>query len=356
MHRKLNELEKVDKPILWFRLTYSLQGMFSEQDLEEPVIAYLPNETEISFWMRTFPEEKKIKPQFCCTTCKKRSVNHKLYKHFQDFAKKVLPRDSSSTVILPYQVAVGAEIDKAGNMPDGWAVNLDIFPSNFQNLYSEMYTELAEILKTYVCTLRWAQNASSKQSPFGHISFEWSFDKQIWSSMPHNFSFSIEQHTGLQLKSLALITKLWTEQRFEPLAHELLREAFDVLHTNPRSALLIGATALETGLKHYINFLLPNSNILLEKMPSPSPAVMLRDVIPELQVQLGKDTLSTQQQDFELLRKWTLLRNETAHGIQRKIDSIELKEFLQFIERLLYRLDERRGESWAAPFSQHNQP
>lgn len=307
----------------------------------------LPDDQEISFWMRTFPPEKGIRPQLCCSAVARRSVNDKLNEHFLKFSKRVLPLDSSSKITLPHD----DQIDKDGNISEKYAINLDLFPNNFQDIHREMHSRLHDLVKSYIKTLRWVQKASGKQAPLAFVSYEYSFDRQDWHSMPDNFTVSIQSSKHIELRALDPVTDLWTRREFEPLAHELLREAFDVLRFNPRSALLIGSTALETGLKHFIDFLLPNASVLLEKMPSPPPLTMIRDVIPALQKQLDKPVLSLQKDELDLLQKWNTVRNKVAHGIPQEVDSTNLEEFLIFVQKLLYLLDQLRGYAWASSFS-----
>jgi hypothetical protein len=342
---------KTAKPHIWFKVTYSLATMFPTSEPENPVVISLPDDQEISFWMRTFPPEKHIPAQLCCSAIAKRSINDKLNEHFVKFSKRVLPIDSSSKVTLPHTLFHDARIDKDGNIPENCGVGLGLFPNNFQDIQREMNSKLHDLIESYIKTLRWVQRASGKQAPLAFVSFEYSFDRQNWHSMPNNSYVTVHSPKPIKLKALDSVTELWTQNKFEPLAHELLREAFDVLRSNPRSALLIGSTALETGLKHFIDFLLPNAGILLEKMPSPPPLTMIRDVIPEIQKQLGKPEISLQKDELELLQKWNTVRNKVAHGMPQEVKPKDLEEFLNFVQKLLYHLDQHRGHAWAASFS-----
>src|SRR5262249_16961684 len=78
-------------------------------------------------------------------------------------------------------------------------------------------------------------------------------------------------------------TELWKDEAAaEPFAHELLREAMGLLGHSPRSALLMTATAVETGVKDHIARLLPKASWLMQKLPSPPVFRILRDYLPEL--------------------------------------------------------------------------
>jgi len=340
------------KPHIWFKLTYSLVSMSVTRKPKEPITVSLPNDQQIIFWMRTFPEEKQIQPQLCCSATAQHSMNEKLYSHFQKFAERLLPQDSTSQVSLPHRLSFDAEIDEHGKIPENWGVRLAIFPNNFQALHREMSSKLHTVVESYMKTLRWVQSASGKQAALARVSFEYSFDKETWHSMPSNFNVSVHSPKAIELNKLKAVTELWTRNEFEPLAHELLREAFDLLRSNQRSALLIGSTALETGFKHFIDFLLPNAGMLLEKMPSPPPLTMIRDIIPEIQKKLAKPEFRLRKDELDLLQKWNTIRNKVAHGLPQKIDNDALEEYLLFVQKLLYCLDQQRGHSWASTFAE----
>ncbi len=89
----------------------------------------------------SFPPEKKIRPELCCSAISKRSVNDILQSHFQKFADYTLPFDSSK-VTLPHRLSYDAQIDEHGKIPKKYAVDLDIFPDNFQHVHREMYSKL----------------------------------------------------------------------------------------------------------------------------------------------------------------------------------------------------------------------
>ena len=70
----------------------------------------------------------------------------------------------------------------------------------------------------------------------------------------------------------------------EPVAHQLLREAWELRSSNPRSALAIGIAAAEIGVKDLIASLVPNAQWLVMEMPSPPVVKILREYLPMLPV------------------------------------------------------------------------
>jgi hypothetical protein len=274
---------------------------------------------------------------------------------FQSLSDGVLPQDDPPTVELPYQLSHDAIIDASGRLPSKWAVPLKIMPQSFQDISGQMLERLTDSVRSFVKTLRWAQATSGTQSPFAFVGYEWSSDKVSWHAMPHSISVRIGQSRGISTTSedIKEITEILTAAHSEPLGHELIREAFDIASMNPRSALLVGVSALETGLKDYIRLRIPHSEILLEEMPSPSVENMVQKVIPELHKAQNITTLDfpLQKDDKDLLKKWVLQRNRVTHGTQKTVDAAELIKFLEFARTLLYKLDVCSGHLWAQKFA-----
>ena len=160
------------------------------------------------------------------------------------------------------------------------------------------------------------------------------------------------QPRGIETTPAAIkqISSILASGKGEPLAHELIREAFDVVARNPRSALLIGVTALETGVKDYMRFRIPDVDPLLEEMPSPSVEKMIQKVVPAHKAQNVVPHFPLKKSDYDFLKKWMFQRNRVTHGAQQTINTNDLIEFLQFARRLLYKIDVCRGDKWAEPF------
>jgi hypothetical protein len=75
-------------------------------------------------------------------------------------------------------------------------------------------------------------------------------------------------------------SSVWKSESEESLAHELFREAGSLIHSAPRSALLMLATALEAGVKKYISEREPVTHWLLTETQSPPILKVLRDFVP----------------------------------------------------------------------------
>jgi hypothetical protein len=146
-------------------------------------------------------------------------------------------------------------------------------------------------------------------------------------------------------------TALWAQPTAEePLAHELLREAKVALDGSPRSALLLTATALETGVKTHASKLVPDAGWLLSEMPSPPIHMMLRKYLPSLHASRG-----TRLADWAKLKplfndaaKLAEYRNDLTHTGQMPAEALAaLPGLMNSVSDLLYVLDVLEGHQWA---------
>ncbi len=156
----------------------------------------------------------------------------------------------------------------------------------------------------------------------------------------------------ISASGLTQLVEIFGSGKKEPFAHELIREARSLFLSAPRSALLIAVASLETGLKTYVNDLIPNSNILLNKMQSPPILTMVQDVIPELHKIFQRDckNFPFNRENKEYLQKWVAQRNDVAHGKNVSPSSEKLNGFMMFASDFLYLLDYHMGFPWAQEF------
>jgi hypothetical protein len=142
----------------------------------------------------------------------------------------------------------------------------------------------------------------------------------------------------------------------EPLGHELLREAKAAILSSPRSALLIAASAIETGVKMHISKIVPDASWLVREVPSPPVHKMLRTYIPDLHQRHGKPLADWQKLAplFKVIGKLAEDRNILTHkGEITPRASANLPETLTVVSDMLYILDVLEGHEWAKGNVQH---
>ncbi|MBI2825863.1 MAG: hypothetical protein HYX69_14350 [Planctomycetia bacterium] len=138
-------------------------------------------------------------------------------------------------------------------------------------------------------------------------------------------------------------------QSREPLHHDLFREAWQNKEANWRSLLVMAVAAAETGFKTTAIDLSPAVAWLLEKLPSPSLPLMVREYLEQLPARRTFDGQVRRPPKMLIttLQKGVELRNKLVHGRVEDVDSDELSDILVAIRDLLYLLDFYRGHEWA---------
>lgn len=343
------------KKNIWFKKDYSLTGMYASRGDEQTYDVPNNPDAQIIFWHRKLPGKEKQKGDLCCSAIIKKAIKDDVYEMFVTFDSGFLPKPHPANVSLPHALSLmdkDAVIEKDGKLPTKWGIPLKLMPNKFQDLYSRVSQETYTLIKTLVKSIRWMQAATGKANPLASVSFKWSFDGQHWKSLPSDIYATMTQSEGIDLteKKIKFCIEEWSKGSIEPLAHELVREAFGVLGSgNPRSALLIANSALETGLKHYLSYLMPQSEYLLEKIPSPPSLSIIQEVIPNIHAErkIEAQGIPLEKEEAEFLKKWISLRNQVAHGVLADLKANEVTDFLNFVRKNLYNLDSLRGHDWA---------
>jgi len=135
----------------------------------------------------------------------------------------------------------------------------------------------------------------------------------------------------------------------EPLGHELFLEAWELRSNNPRSALIIGMSAAEVGLKQCIGKLVPDAGWLANNVPTPPLDKLLSNYLPMLPAKLKIEgrVLKPSKMIRSAIRKGIEARNASVHIGTEPPKLPELKELLLAIRDLLYLLDFYCGFEWA---------
>jgi hypothetical protein len=132
----------------------------------------------------------------------------------------------------------------------------------------------------------------------------------------------------------------------QPLAHEMWREAWNLRHASPRSGLVVGVAGAEVGLKQLIALLAPAAETLVQHLPSPPLATLIRQVLPNLPIRSGLDPSNACPQH---LRKQLVAAVEARNlvGHRGAMPHLDLRSTLLDIRDFLYLLDWHAGHAWA---------
>ncbi|MDO9078247.1 MAG: hypothetical protein Q7U72_12480 [Brevundimonas sp.] len=255
---------------------------------------------------------------------------------------------------LPF-IRQGKELISAeGEVSRGYIPRLNFCPSDVQELAATAEADLHGSLSRFLGLVRWRQNSDATHNLIEYSSLYWRVADGLYHAVPHR--------SGGRRRVPTMVGVHWGEEReqelrqlwdapevYEPLAHELLREASTVSQTSPRSALLIAATAAESGVKSHLARVAPDTAWLLEEMQSPPIYKILRDYIPALHSAKGRDMgfWSDVTPRLKQVGKLFEVRNKVAHTGRAVPSDISLSDAVELVSDLLYLLDVLEGHEWA---------
>ena len=131
-----------------------------------------------------------------------------------------------------------------------------------------------------------------------------------------------------------------------------MREAWSQRGSHPRSALVIGVAAAEVGVKKLIGTLVPETQWLLDEIPTPPFSKMLRKYLPSLKVKAhfqGK-AIAPPSKLIAKLDRAVEYRNKMVHAGKAPPPGGELEDMLKAVEDLLWICDAYAGYTWVAGY------
>jgi hypothetical protein len=219
----------------------------------------------------------------------------------------------------------------------------------------QVWRELDDSILSVLQTLRWRLNTNGGHNPISStLGLSRSTDRMVWVPVPGTVTMLVGDYSSpdvspaMQYEIAAMIS---SGDR-EPLAQNLFREAWHLEDRNPRSSLLLGVAALEVATKSMIVSLLPQTEWLVENMPSPSVETMLREYLPKLPVKNAQSMRihGLPKVTMELIRKSIQMRNRLAHARPPKIEVETLRDILEMVSDLIWLFDFYCGHRWAADY------
>jgi hypothetical protein len=218
---------------------------------------------------------------------------------------------------------------------------------------SSLYKQMSEFSSRTLRLARWRTNAPGGPQTWRYgmnDGFSFSMDGATWSSISQVVSFTITHQVipNWTAGSSTFVNDHAGSDLDEPLAHELLREAWANREINRRSALILAVAAAEVGFKQFVMMKLPDTAWLLERY-SPPLAVMLKKfpwgkigkinggdlIIPRILVSAIAE--AAERRNATIHRGETLTREDTLSN-------------LTAVKDLLYFLDACDGQQWALQY------
>jgi hypothetical protein len=135
----------------------------------------------------------------------------------------------------------------------------------------------------------------------------------------------------------------------EPLSNVLLTEAWSLVATSPRSALVLGIASLESCMKRLMVSSLPGSKWLVENIPSPPIESLLRSYLLELKLkaQINGRVVAPPELLMTTIKKAVAMRNRVVHGVTQDIKDATIRGYLAAISDVNCLLDTYAGHTWA---------
>lgn len=273
------------------------------------------------------------------------------------FARAFIQRRLIATppsVTLPIyrndRLAVGAD----GLFLEGFRPYLEECPLGIQSLIDDVELKLSEVALRFLHLIRWQQGVDFDSKIISRKSLFWNTGEPEYHIVPSRSQapFEVGMAKGLEWeeRDQGAIAELWAGKSFEePLGHRLIRSAASLFDDSPEGALLILATALESGVKSHVCFLEPGNRWLLEKAPSPPISRILSEYLPKLYKQKCPNAPS-----FDKIKPWLdevkeifNKRNVTAHTGAKPVLSKPFDHYIEKASDVLYLLDVIEGHEWA---------
>jgi hypothetical protein len=302
---------------------------------------------EIGHW----PAESVHKQTLRCELFLEREANSRIGNMLISLSQEQLPIDGTAERAPPFWVDEGEYlIAPDGKIAKGFSVSADYLPQSLREFFRELGRQASAAARQALGQVRWRQAASSPHSPISIVSSRWGFDASAGFSAPGDISVAIEPNRPISStsKSRADIEALAASSLFEPLGHELIREARDN-RSNRRSSLLIAVAALEAGVKSHVASIAPDAEWFFENSESPPIVYILTSLIPRLHKKYDVKSSPFPLPDklVRFISKRVAQRNQVAHGSPQNISPDDRDDFIEIVESLLCVLDACVGHEWA---------
>lgn len=232
-------------------------------------------------------------------------------------------------------------------------IDFGYFPQPFKDFMRNVRFELHDVIKRTVGIFMWRCGIPGGHDPLFNGGMSFSLDGKKWNMVPPGIK--IQGHAATILLTPERISlslkKLINNVQDQPVGHQLFREAQFLRNTNPRISIVVAISALEVAVKECVSKLNPNSNWLVENLPSPDVRKLINEYIPKL---LCKTTLERvlplPKSLNDTIRKGIQIRNQVAH-LGRKAPSREsTDEILSAVQDVLWLLDICSEHDWALEY------
>ncbi len=203
------------------------------------------------------------------------------------------------------------------------------------------------VLEQVGSVIRWRFGLAGRDAVFAESRVEIVLDNgQLVELQPLGQAAMGDRRAVVGEPGWSMIPGMVESEMREPIGHQLLREAWNLRHANPRGSLIIGVAAAEVGIKQLIASLVPAARSLVEDLPAPPLPKVLKHTLPELPIRADvAPERRCPKALHKLLDEAVQDRNAVVHrGTE---PTVHLHATLEGIREFLYLLDFYDGRPWA---------
>lgn len=266
----------------------------------------------------------------------------------------------SANAEVPVSAALERSIDQTiTNLAFHW------FPVDLQGEIDGHRGLLNAAVNQVVNTLRWRFGMRGSTHPLENLELGYSLDGKTWGSISEKWDYRLLENVGTPpswytgLATYDDAQRLMRLGQYEPIGHDLFREAWTLRWDSPRSALLVGIAAIEVGTKRCVATLEPSSEKSMRN-DSMSVKALLTEILPNLRAGMPDDEKLLPSDDMiATVHAGIQARNALVHRFpgEPKYDQAlqqlvgpQLDALLATISDFLWLFDIYTGHQWARQF------
>lgn len=331
-----------------FKLSYTISRLdIHSQEIMK--FGLLLNSESIWFLVRSPDDEE-------------RSRGYKNYNAFLDIFSEIKPTKNSIPVfdalIDGRRPPAGEKAKSAEDLihREGPSYGLEYYPNPFVSFINTVSEKLSKVGNAFVNILRWRYAQEGPPSPIGHRGLFCSKNNgDTWHSIPGQYSIRVvtPPHSVLDPKEIDVdeIVALLESKTEEPIGHELLREAKELQHNSPRSAVLIAVSAIEVAVKSVIVGKVSDSAWFVDNMQSPPVVDILTEYFPLLFPDVKQFYEPTKKRGLiKIIYDAVTIRNQIVHKGASPPKKEKVTEIIAAVQALLWICDYYSGNSWAEKY------
>ncbi len=294
---------------------------------------------------KKLPNNKKDNDFSICRAWGNFKPSDKIKQYFISISNNELPYEMSDNVeALEYLKNTAKTVER---------IHLKYFPQPLKDFLLNVRTELHDIIKRTVDIFMWRCGISAGHNPLLNGGMSFSLDGKKWNMVPSGVQvhFSAISISSPPENVSLILKKLIKTIHDQPLGHQMLREAQFLRSLNPRISIVVAISALEVAVKECISKLNPDSNWLVENLPSPEVRKLINEYIPKLLCKTThRDVFPLPESLDKTIEKGVTTRNRIVHLGRQAPSRESTDKMLSAVQDVIWLLDCCCGHDWTLKY------